>query len=70
MFEVLLMLIPILAVCIIGFTIAMILSPKLRGKMMSSQIKAAKYMIEESEESIADIATPVGNIAVKSQKRL
>lgn len=34
------------------FVILMIFSPKLRGKMMSKQIKAARYMAEESKDDI------------------
>ena len=38
------------------FTFGMMFSPKLRGKMMSKQIKATKYMLEETEDDLKDIA--------------
>lgn len=34
------------------FVILMIFSPKVRGKMMSKQAKAARYMVEESKDDI------------------
>lgn len=34
------------------FVILMIFSPKVRGKMMSKQAKAARYMAEESKDDI------------------
>lgn len=40
-----------------AFVIAMFVSPKLRGKMMSNQIKANKYAVEESKEDIESIST-------------
>ncbi len=46
----------IVAIMII-FTLLQIMSPKLRGKMMSKQIKAAKYMMDESKDDIRDIST-------------
>lgn len=55
--------IPIIAGCIFIFTFLMILSPKLRGKWMSRQIKAAKYMMDESEEDLRQLATKSANIA-------
>ena len=39
------------------FTIAMMFSPKLRGKMMSKQVKSVKYMMDESKEDIRSFAT-------------
>ena len=49
-------LVPIFIGCVFIFTFAMMLSPKLRGKMMSSQIKATKHMLNESVDDLADIA--------------
>lgn len=55
-FSAMFIIVPILAVVIFGFTIAMMISPKLRGKMMSREIKARKYMMEESKDDIRDIS--------------
>ena len=38
------------------FGILMAVSPKLRAKFMSKQIKATKYMMDESKEDLKDIA--------------
>ena len=35
--------------------ILMIFSPKFRGKLMSNQIKATKYMMDESKEDIKSV---------------
>ena len=47
---------------VIIFTITMIFSPRLRGKMMSKQIKAAKYMMDESKEDLRDISTNMADV--------
>ena len=70
MFEIMFTLVPILVVFIIIFVILMLFSPKLRGKMMSSQIKSVKYMIDESKEDLTDIATTAGNVSVKTKKNI
>lgn len=38
------------------FTFALILSPKLRGKMMSKQIDAANHMMKSSKNSLSGLA--------------
>ena len=38
------------------FVISSIASPKFRGKMMSRQIKAQKYMMDESKEDLKSIS--------------
>lgn len=60
----------IISLLIFVFAFAMILSPKLRSKMMKHQIKATKYMIEDSQEELSDIASVSSNIAIKSRKRV
>lgn len=46
---------------VFAFVIAQIISPKFRGKMMSRQIKAAKYMMDDSKEDIENISTNMAN---------
>lgn len=70
MFDILFIIVPIFIGCVFIFTFAMILSPKLRGKMMSRQIKSMKYMIDESKDTIEDIATSMGDISVNSSKKI
>ncbi len=62
--------VPIIAIAIIIFTFVMIFSPKLRGKMMSRQIKGVKYMMDESKDDLTNIATTAGDIAAKTQKNI
>lgn len=62
-FNIMFTIVPILVLCGFIFTIATIISPKLRSKFMSKQIKATKYMIDENEEILKDIATTNANIS-------
>ena len=39
------------------FALLMIFSPKLRGKFMGRQMRATKYMLDSSKDTISDIAT-------------
>lgn len=61
--EYLFIIVPIFIGITFLFTIIMIVSPKARGKMMSRQIKAAKYMLDESEEDLRNMATKSANIS-------
>lgn len=61
MFGIMMYIIPVIAIGIIIFTIAFMFSSKLRGKMMSKQVKATKYMIDETKEDIKDISTDMAN---------
>lgn len=56
MFDLMFIIVPLFIFLIFGFTIVMIFSPKLRGKMMSKQIKASKYMMEQSKEDLKSIS--------------
>lgn len=56
-FQIITVIVFILTFGIIGFVIALMISPKLRGKWMSKQVKATKYMVDESKEDIHDITT-------------
>ena len=57
MFHLIFTIVPIFIIVIFIFVLAQIISPKLRGKMMSRQIKATKYMMDESKYDIEDIST-------------
>lgn len=70
MFEIMFIIVPILIGVIFIFTFAMILSPKLRGKLMSRQFKAVKYIMDESKNDLTDIMTTAGNVAVNSSKSI
>jgi len=62
--------IPAIAVGVIIFTLGLVFNPKLRGKMMSRQLKALKHMQEYSKEDLTDISTTMGDIGITSQKRI
>ena len=38
------------------FGIALLFNPKVRGKMISTQVKAVKYMMDESKDDISNIS--------------
>ena len=50
------------------FVIAMLISPKLRGKLMSHQIKSIKHMTNYSKEDLKEISTNMQDMAIKSKK--
>lgn len=57
MFDVVFYSILVIVVVIFIFTFVLMFSPKMRGKFMSKQIKAAKYMMDESKDDIENIST-------------
>ena len=56
MFDAMFVIVPIFIGIVFIFVIAMFISPKFRGKMMSRQIKAQKYMMDESKEDLKSIS--------------
>ena len=56
-FNIMFVVVPILVFAGFIFTFALILSPKLRGKMMSKQIDAANHMMKSSRNSLSDLAS-------------
>ncbi len=61
MFNAMFVIVPIFIGIVFIFMIAMIASPKLRGKMMSNQFKSIRYMMEESQDDLAKLSgTAVG----------
>ena len=68
MFEVLFAVVPIIVVCGFIFTFALSFSPKLRGKFMSKQVKAMKYMMDESKDDIESISTDMAKAGKEGTK--
>ena len=66
MFDAMFIIVPIFIVVMFVFTFSMIISPKLRGKMMSRQFKSVSYMMEESKEDLAKL----GGTAVGIKKQI
>lgn len=58
----------------IGFTfifvVLMFVSPKLRGKLMSRQVKAFKHMTDYSKKDFEDINYNVADASMNANKRL
>lgn len=50
--------------------IILIISPKIRGKLMSHQIKSLKHMTNYSKEDIKEISTNMQNIAINIKKQV
>lgn len=68
--EILFYIVPILIGLSFIFTIALMVSPKLRGKWMSRQIKATKHMIKYSKEDIKDIISTSKDVEINAEKEV
>lgn len=72
LFNIMFTIIPIFILIIFIITIAIIISPKLRGKMMSRNIKAVKYAMDESSDdlkTINDIAANAESNAITTKTK-
>ena len=58
-------LISILAVGVLVVAVLAIFSPKFKGMMMSKQVKATKYMLDESKDDIQSISTDMADATSK-----
>ena len=54
--------VPIFILLVFIFVLVMMFSPKARGKMLSRQIKAAKYMLDDVEDDLEDFGSNAINI--------
>lgn len=66
MFDIMFIIVPIFIAIVFILVIASIISPKFRGKMMSRQIKATRYMMDESKEDIKDISDDMADATKNS----
>ena len=57
MFNIVFIIVLIVVILTFIFTLLSIFNPKVRGKMMSKQVKATKYMMDESKDDIQSIST-------------
>lgn len=53
-----------------GYVIAMMFNPKLRGKMMSNNIKAMKHMTDISKDDMKDMMTALGEVSVNAKSNI
>jgi len=56
MFDIMFVIVPVFIGLVFIFMLVMLISPKLRGKFMSYQLKANKYMMDESKEDLKSIS--------------
>ena len=61
MSDIMFIVVPIFILLTFVFMILIMFSSKFRGKMMSKQIKATKYMMDESKDDIESISTNMAN---------
>ena len=52
------------------FVLAMFFSSKLRGKMMSKQIKATKHMLDYTKEDLQDLMTTTASMGIDTEKAI
>lgn len=62
-FDIIFVIVFIIVIVGFIFTILMMFSPKLKAKFMEKQIKATKYMMEDNEDNLTDIARRGANIS-------
>lgn len=68
--EILFYIVPILIGITFVLMIALMISPKLRGKLMSRQIKATKHMMNYSKEDLKDILSTSADIGINAEKEI
>lgn len=68
--EILFYIVPILIGITFIMTMALMVSPKLRGKLMSRQIKATKHMMDYSKEDLKDILSTSADIGINAEKEI
>ena len=66
MFDVMFVVIPIFIGIVFIFVLAMVISPKFRGKMMARQVKSVKYMLDESKKDLE----AMGGTAINVKKNI
>ena len=59
--KILFIVVPIFIILVFIFMVLSIFSPKFDGKMLSKQIKATKYMLNDSKEDIKSIYDDMAN---------
>jgi len=66
MFDAMFVIGPIFIGIVFIFVIAMFISPKFRGKMMTRQVKSMKYMLDESKKDLE----AMGGTAINVKKNI
>ena len=68
--DILFYIVPIFIGGMFIFILAMFFSPKLRGKMMSKQIKATKHMLDYTKEDLQDLMTTTASMEIDTEKAI
>ncbi len=68
--DILFYIVPIFIGLVAIFIFATILSPKLRGKILSSQIRATKHMLDYSKEDLQDLMTTTASMGIDAEKAI
>ena len=69
-FSIVPIIIGVMVIAVFIFVISMMISPKLRGKLMSRQIKSLKYMADYSKEDLENISSTLGEVSINSAKNI
>ena len=68
--DILFYIVPIFIGVVAIFIFATILSPKFRGKILSSQIRATKHMLDYSKEDLQDLMTTTASMGIDAEKAI
>lgn len=68
--DILFYIVPISIGLVAIFIFATILSPKLRGKILSSQIRSTKHMLDYSKEDLQDLMTTTASMGIDAEKAI
>lgn len=68
--DILFYIVPIFIGLVAIFIFATILSPKFRGKILSSQIRATKHMLDYSKEDLQDLMTTTASMGIDAEKAI
>lgn len=68
--DILFYIVPIFIGLVAIFIFATILNPKLRGKILSSQIRATKHMLDYSKEDLQDLMTTTASMGIDAEKAI
>lgn len=68
--DILFYIVPIFIGLVAIFIFATILSPKLRGKILSSKIRATKHMLDYSKEDLQDLMSTTASMGIDAEKAI
>lgn len=60
----------VIFVAMFVFVLLFMLSPKMRGKLMSNQIKAMRHMTDYSKDDLESMMSNLGQVSVDTKKKI